>query len=204
MIPSLAIFIKKYDQRQTVLMMSKGLNGKKLHIPVHINIINYSKILHIGRLQTKNGIKNGLNKANIRANFTGGQYGATNEITFDVISDVACEANIHIFFHPKGNDRGFNDDTWYSLVKGTNSYSWSCTYENARWFVLFANSQGGGALTYKVNQIKYKGRIYDVNTALNTYVPTEADYDFGKQMDSLKTLNTELYHLFVEPISEDE
>ena len=49
-----------------------------------------------------------------------------------------------------------------------------------------------------------KLKIYDVNTALNTYVPTEADYDFGKQMDSLKTLNPELYHLFVEPISEDE
>jgi hypothetical protein len=147
---------------------------------------------------------NVFNKANIRANYTGGQYGYTNEITFDVISDVACEANIHIFFHPTALKRGFNDDTWYSLVKGTNSYSWSTTYENAKWFVLFANAQGGGTLDYKVNQIKYKGKIYEVNTALNTYVPTEADYDFGKQMDSLRTLNSELYHLLVEPNSEDE
>jgi hypothetical protein len=90
------------------------------------------------------------------------------------------------------------------VVKGNNSYTWSCTYVNARWFVDCANAQGGGDLDYKVNQIKYKGKIYDVETALNTYVPTEAEYDFGKQMDSLNTLNPELYHLLVEPISEDE
>lgn len=147
---------------------------------------------------------NVLTKANIRVNYTGGQYGYTNEIAFDVISDVACEANIHIFFHPKSLNRGFNNDSWYAVVKGNNSYTWSCTYVNARWFVDCANAQGGGDLDYKVNQIKYNGKIYDVETALNTYVPTEAEYDFGKQMDSLNTLNPELYHLLVEPISEDE
>lgn len=136
-----------------------------------------------------------FNKANITINFKCASTLVFNTISYSVSSNIACQAYVKMFFHPNGMNQGVNCDCWMTLGKGTGLYCDYIDYNLAHWFVTYTNYQGGASVDYHVQTIIYKGKTYDVETALESNAPSLEEYENERLKVSLYNLNPELFSL---------